>query len=87
MRTNTSKCMQQQLQELHEYPLSGKLICQGFETKHEHCQTTEGMSWPTPGKDPGVTTIIVDHKSTTKSAGQLWTREKEEKVPAGVWMW
>jgi len=45
------------------------------------------MSWPAPGEEPVVKTVILDDKSTAKSAAQRWAREKKAKVGAGVWMW
>jgi len=55
--------------------------------EHEHGRTTEDMSWPAPGEEPVVKTIILDNKSTAMRAAQRWAREKEAKVGAGVWMW
>jgi hypothetical protein len=68
------------LTELHEDPSSGTPICRVVETEHEHGWTTEGMSWPAPGEEPIVKIIILDDKSTAKSAAQRWAREKEAKV-------
>jgi hypothetical protein len=75
------------LKELHEDPSSGTPICRVVEIEHEHGRTTEDMSWPAPGEEPVVKTIILDDKSTAKKAAQRWAREKEAKVGAGVWMW
>jgi len=75
------------LKEMHEDPLSGSPLCQVVETEHEHGLTTEGMSWPPPGKEPVVKTIILEDKSIARSAAQRWAREKEAKAGAGVWMW
>jgi hypothetical protein len=45
------------------------------------------MSWPAPGEEPVVKTIILDDDGAAKRAVQFWAREKEAKVGAGVWMW
>ena len=73
--------------ELHEAPSSGTPICRVVGIEHEHGRTTEDMSWPAPGEEPVVKTIILDDKSTAKRAVQRWAREKEAKVGVGVWMW
>jgi hypothetical protein len=73
--------------ETAEDPSSGTPICRVVEIEHEHGRTTEDMSWPAPGEEPVVKTIILDDKSTAKRAAQRWAREKEAKVGAGVWMW
>jgi len=75
------------MRELHEDPCSGTPICRVVERDHDHGWTTEGMSWPAPGEEPGVKTIILDDKSTAKRATQHWAKEKEAKVGVGVWMW
>jgi len=53
----------------------------------EHGRTTEGMSWPAPGEESVVRTVILDDSTAAKRAAQRWAREKEAKVGAGVWMW
>jgi len=75
------------LKELHKDSSSDILICQVARTDHEHGRTTERMSWPAPGKEPVVKTIILEDKSIAKSSTQRCAREKEAKVRAGVWMW
>jgi hypothetical protein len=73
--------------ELHEDPSSGTPICQLVDTGHEHARTTKGMSCPAPGDEPVVKSIILDDKSTAKSAARRWAREKDAKVRVGVWVW
>jgi len=79
--------MQQQTDGAAQDPSSGTLMCRVVETEHKHGRTTEGMSWPAPGEEPAVKTIILDDKSIAKCAAQRWAREKEAKVGAGIWMW
>jgi hypothetical protein len=74
------------LKDLHQDPSSGTPICGVVEFEHEHGRTTEGMSWPAPGQEPVVKTIILDDQRTPKSAAQCWMSEKEAKVRAGVCM-
>jgi len=45
------------------------------------------MSWPAPGEEPVVKTIILDDEGTAKRVVQRWAKEKEAKVGAGVWVW
>jgi hypothetical protein len=45
------------------------------------------MSWPAPGHDPVVRTIILDDTTAAKIAAQRWASEKDAKIGAGVWMW
>jgi hypothetical protein len=40
------------------------------------------MTWPAPGEEPVVKTIILDDKSTAKKAARRWATEKEAKVGA-----
>jgi len=75
------------LRELHEDPSSSTPICPVIEIEYEHGRTTEDMSWPAPGEEPVVKTIILDDQCTAKKAAQHWARQKEAKVGAGVWMW
>jgi len=46
--------------------------------EYEHGRTTEDMSWPAPGEEPVVKTIILDDESTAKRAAQRWAREGSE---------
>jgi len=75
-----------ELKELHEDPLSGTPICPVIETEHQSSWATEGMSWSAPGEEPVVKTIILDDKSTVKSAAHSWARENEANDGEGVWM-
>jgi len=45
------------------------------------------MSWPAPGEETVVRTVILDDATAAKTAAQRWAREEEAKVGAGVWMW
>jgi len=45
------------------------------------------MSWPAPGEESVVRTVILDNATAAKRAAQRWAREKEARVGAGVWMW
>ena len=45
------------------------------------------MSWPAPGEESVVRTVILDDATAAKRAVKRWAREKEAKVGAGVWMW
>jgi hypothetical protein len=54
------------LKELHEDPSSGAPICRVVEKEHEHGRTTEGMSWPAPGEEAVVKTIILDDDTAAK---------------------
>ena len=45
------------------------------------------MTWLAPGKQPVVTTIILQDKSIAKNAAQRWAREKQSRVRVGVWLW
>jgi len=45
------------------------------------------MMWPAPGEESVVRTTILDDAPATKRTAQYWTREKEPKIGAGVWMW
>ena len=72
---------------MHQDPSSGTTICQLVETESALGEATEWMSWPEPGKEPAVNSVILDDKSTAKSAAQRWAREMEAKVVAGVWLW
>ena len=76
-----------ELNARHANPSSGTPICRVVEIEREHGWTTECMSWPSPGGEPVVETVILDNKSTPKSAAQRWAREKEANIGAGVWMW
>jgi len=75
------------LKELHEDPSSGTPICRVVEIEREQGWTTKGMSWPAPGEEPVVKTIILDDDGAAKRAVQCWAKEKEAKVRVGVWMW
>jgi hypothetical protein len=75
------------LKELHEDPSSGTLICRVVKIEREQGWTTEGMSWPAPGEELVVKTIILDDDGAAKRAVQCWAKEKEAKVRVGVWMW
>jgi len=72
---------------LHQNPSSGKPVCRAVKKQHEHGRTTEGMSWPAPGEESVVSTVLLDDATAAKTAPQRWAREKEDKVGAGVWMW
>jgi len=43
--------------------------------------------WPAPGEESVVRTIILDDTTAAKRMAQLWAREKEATIGAGVWMW
>jgi len=81
-----SACTNNQ-KELHSNPSSGAPTCRVVRIAHEHGRTTEGMNWPSLGKEPAVTTTILDNTAAAKRAGQPRAREKEAKIGAGVWMW
>jgi hypothetical protein len=72
------------LKELPEDPSSGTPICRVVKIEHKHGRKTADMSWPTPGEEPVVNTIILDDRSTRKRAVQHWARGKEVKVGVGV---
>jgi len=42
------------------------------------------MSWPDPGEEPVVKTIILDDNSTANKAMQRWAKVKEAKVGAVI---
>jgi len=44
------------------------------------------MSWPAPGEEAVVKTILLDGKCKAKKATQCWARDKEAKIEAGVWL-
>ena len=44
------------------------------------------MNWVAPEEDPAVITTILDETTAAKSATQLWAREQEVTIAAGVWM-
>jgi hypothetical protein len=75
------------LKELHLNPTSGAPICRAVKKEHGHGRTTEGMSWPAPGEESVVRTLILDDDTAAKRAVQRWARENAAKVGAGVWMW
>jgi hypothetical protein len=75
------------LKELNEDPSSGAPICRAVEKEHEHGRKTEGISWPAPGEEPVVRTIILHDNVTAYGASQCWEREKGAKVGVGVWIW
>jgi hypothetical protein len=58
------------LKELLDDPSSDTPICPVVEREREHECTTEGMSWPAPGEEPVVKTIILDDEGTAKRAVQ-----------------
>jgi len=72
--------------ELHSNPSSGAPICRVVRKEHEHGRTTKGMNWVAPEEDPAVITTILDETTAAKSATQLWAREQEVTIAAGVWM-
>jgi len=74
------------LRKLHQNRSSGAPVCRAVKKEHEHGRTTEGMSWPTPGEETVVRTVILHYASTAKRAAQRWAREKEATVGAVVWM-
>jgi len=75
------------LNELNQDPSSSTPICRVVRTDHKHGWTPKGMSWPAPGKEPVVKTIILVDKSIAKGAARSWAREKKVKVGPRVWMW
>jgi len=81
---NTCSNMQR---KLHQNPSSGARVCRPVKKEHDHRQRTEGMSWPPPGEESVVRTVLLDDASAAKRAAQRWAREKEAKVGVGVWMW
>jgi len=44
------------------------------------------MDGPTPLEDPVIWTTILDATAATSDV-QLWPRQKEAKIRAGVWIW
>jgi len=75
------------LRKLHQNPSSGAPVCRAVKKEHEHGQTTEGMSWPPPGEESVVRTVILDDAPAANRAAQRWARENEAKVGAGGWRW
>jgi hypothetical protein len=45
------------------------------------------MSWPAPGQEPVVESLILGNKGTAKSAAGCLAGENKAKVAARVWMW
>jgi len=72
------------LTELHSDPSSRAPICRVVRREHERGQTTEGMNWPVPGKEPAVRMTTLDDTAAAKCAAQRWAREKEAQLGAGV---
>jgi len=75
------------LRKLHQNPSSGATVYRAVKKDQEHGRMTEGMSWPAPGEESVVRTVILDDATAAKRAVQHWAREKEANVGAGVWMW
>jgi hypothetical protein len=74
------------LRKLHHNPSYRAPVCRAVKKEHEHGWTTDGMSWPPPGKESVVRTVILDNASAAKRAAQRWERDKEAKEAVGVWM-
>ena len=74
------------LKELEKDLLSGTPTCRVVEMEHQHGWTNEGMSWPVPGEDPVVESIILDDTRTAYSDMLCWVREKAVNVGEGVWL-
>jgi hypothetical protein len=72
-----SKCVQQQVNKLHEDPASRTLVYRAVKTQHKHARTTKGTNWPAAGEESLVRTPIVDNSTSAKRATQHWAREKE----------
>ena len=70
------------LKDLHQDPSSRTPICSVVEIELEHGRTTEFMSWLALREETVVETLILDNKTTAKSAAQRWAREKQGKVGA-----
>jgi hypothetical protein len=75
------------LRKLHQNPFSETPVCRAVKKEHEHGRTIEGMSWPAPGEESVVRTVILEDATAAKRAVQCLGRENEAKVRAGVWMW
>jgi len=75
------------LMVVYKDPSSGTPICRVVEIDHRQRRTAEDLTWPAPGEEPVVKTIIYNDKSTAKRATHRWVGEKEVKVWAGDWMW
>jgi len=75
------------LRELHQNPSSGTPVCRAVMKELKHGQMTEGMSLLAPGKESVVRTVILDDATAANRAAQLWAREQEAKLGAGVWIW
>jgi len=75
------------LSKLHQNPCSGTPVCRVLKKEHENCRTTDGMSWPAPGEESVVRTVILYNATAAKRAEQRCARGKEATVGAGVWMW
>jgi len=75
------------LNELHQNPSSGALICRVVKEEHEHGRTTEAMRYPAPGKQSVVRTTILHVTTTVKRTTNRWASEKQAKMGAVVWRW
>jgi hypothetical protein len=67
--------------------LASTQLCRGVEIEHKHGRTTEVKSWPAPDAEPVVKIINLNDQLTSERAMQLWPREEEAQVGAGVFMW
>jgi hypothetical protein len=67
------------LVQLHKDPLSGAPLCQEVDNEDKHSWTTEAVSWPAPGEEQVVRTIILDDKAQPReprNAGQQRRKRK-----------
>jgi len=76
-----------ELRKLHQNQSSRTPESGPVKTQHENGRTTESISWPAPGQESVVRTVIPDDATAAQTATQRWARQKEEHVKAGVWMW
>jgi hypothetical protein len=60
------------LRKLHKNPSSRVPVWRAVKKEHEHGWTTEGMSWPAPGEESVVRTVILDDATAAKRAPQRW---------------
>ena len=80
-------CEGTKLKEMYDYPTPGALISRMIKKEHERGRGAETMRWPSPDKEPAVSTVILSDDVAAKREAIRWAREKEAKVGAGVWMW